>query len=148
MFKTLFLAKVPCTLLKNVSILVKTEIKNTFWPDCSNIGQYVRRARLKLPQTFISVYFSLHFSIKPIKEYPLNSYTSIGCYKSGDNHAVFSELGLTQAQCENAVLSYFGKNLKCELSYPKYSITSLTSLTIDICLQICTDNGFIYAGLI
>ena len=86
--------------------------------------------------------------IKPIKEYPLNSYTSIGCYKSGDNHAVFSELGLTQAQCENAVLSYFGKNLKCELSYPKYSITSLTSLTIDICLQICTDNGFIYAGLI
>ncbi len=85
-----------------------------------------------------------HFNLqlKNIKEYPLSSYTSIGCYKNG-----FSGEGLTQAQCKKAVLSYVGKNLYCTQTDSIYAITSFSSLTIELCLQICTENGFIYAGL-
>ena len=75
----------------------------------------------------------------------------IGCYYSSSNtcanNDVFSEIGLTSTQCSNSIVGlsdmacFIGRS--CEYSY----IKSKSSMTVEKCLQICTTNGYRFAGL-
>jgi hypothetical protein len=74
------------------------------------------------------------------------AYLSVGCYAANNSCVsdVFVET-LAPAQCSNALSSYplFINASSC--SY--HGIGSTSGMTIEKCLQICTTNGFKYAGL-
>ena len=72
---------------------------------------------------------------------------SIGCYKCQDTcgYDVFVET-ITPTQCTNAELTYpVLCDSLCSTGYN--AVSSNTSMTIEICLQMCITFGFKYAGL-
>ncbi len=82
--------------------------------------------------------------------FTLKAYLNIGCYGSsyGCNYCdVFEEQGLDLAQCNH--YGSFCKTWYTRSSCPinSYNFFSLENMTIELCLQVCTINGFIYAGL-
>jgi hypothetical protein len=71
---------------------------------------------------------------------------SIGCYNSGNacKSDVFAEtLGPTQSS--NAAASYSLSSSSDACGYNK--VISCSCITVDICLKICTQNGFKYASI-
>ena len=77
---------------------------------------------------------------------------NIGCFYSASTcySDVFIET-LTPIQCLNASLSYSFNASHCESDTCGFSYVSSSAtngMTIEVCLQICTTNGFTYAGLI
>ncbi len=60
-----------------------------------------------------------------------------------DNY-VFGE-SLSEKQCKQIELDF---SVKCVLDdFGHFQVSSNTNMTIKVCLQICTTNGFFYAGL-
>jgi len=77
-------------------------------------------------------------------------FQNIGCYYSTSgcaNNDVFTDMGLSSTQCSTAISGltdmtcFIGRT--CGYSY----IKSVSSMTVGKCLQICTTNGYKYAGL-
>jgi len=75
---------------------------------------------------------------------------SVGCYASNSFTSyidIFSET-LSAAHCDSACIDF---PVSCTSyvinSFVYYGVYSNTSMTVEMCLQICTTIGFKYAGL-
>ncbi len=77
---------------------------------------------------------------------------SVGCYpslSSCDNSDVFVETGLTSAQCTSAATAHSMSVRSVSLCGIACQVFSSTSMTVEICLQICvTTYGYSYAGIV
>ena len=74
---------------------------------------------------------------------------TVGCYITKNSHwdDVFYEK-LTTAQCYAAASSYSLDSAYCASNNGGYpGVGSRSSMTVEICLQICTSYAFKYAGL-
>ncbi len=74
---------------------------------------------------------------------------SVGCYPSlsCSNADVFVETGLSLAQCKSEAATYSMSVMS--LCSTVCQVYSATSMTIEICLQICvTKYGYKYAGIV
>ena len=72
------------------------------------------------------------------------AYSYIGCYGSKNSYAdVFTET-LTMIQCSNAAANL---SMTCLPFGTSNVVFSALNMTIDACFQICSSNGFTYAGL-
>jgi hypothetical protein len=74
------------------------------------------------------------------------NYANIGCYTAKSNSCfdVFVET-LSSEQCSNTIKIISGTT--CALNCGTYSSIQSSLLTIEMCLQICSLNGFKLAGL-
>jgi hypothetical protein len=103
---------------------------------------------------FVGNFLNRFIRIK--KDFLINkAYLSVGCYssKSACGYCdVFKEQGLNLTQCNNVANFYSVSCVKTWGSYAPpcqtwyYPITS-GSMTIKLCLTICKENCFTYAGL-
>ncbi len=78
------------------------------------------------------------------------NYESVGCFASSSGcgwNDIFSEQGITPAQCTSTVASMPGGMTCWSGACISQMVYSVTSMTVEACLQICTTNGFKYAGL-
>ena len=75
---------------------------------------------------------------------------SIGCFYSAPTcySDVFNE-SLNLTQCQNGALAYSFDSSNCppDLCGYSYVTSSANGITIESCLEICSVNGFTYAGL-
>ena len=71
-------------------------------------------------------------------------YFNIGCFYDGGTFCgVFVE-SLTSEQCSSATSTY---SVSCSSGCSSINIYYVYSTTVDLCLQICTNYGYRYAGL-
>ncbi len=80
----------------------------------------------------------------------IKAFQNIGCYYSSSScsaNDVFTETGLSSTKCSSAIA--YLTDMKCWIGRTcGYSyVSSASSMTVDKCLQMCTSNGFKYAGL-
>ena len=63
-----------------------------------------------------------------------------------NNTDVFGEEGLTFEECTHSISSL--TSMECFTGLcGNQMVYSITSMTVETCLQICASNGFMYAGL-
>ena len=73
------------------------------------------------------------------------SLISVGCYACGSSDCgTFIEVGIDQTQFQNAAATYA---LSCCYACCQSTIVYGSGMTADICLAICTTNGFKYAAI-